>query len=124
MSKKLTFVEGMDDLMKLEPDVLVADFKISAVGTLVTGQWFAKNADTSKVSDGEYPLFLVTGGLLHKVCSFGNARVRRQGKIADIGRIPCRTWLHSQPSSPLLKTSPPISLKSSQRSSTYKSVNP
>jgi hypothetical protein len=60
-------IEGANDLMALSPEVLEADFKVSAAGTLITGQWFAKNADTSKVHNGEYPLFLVTGGLLHQV---------------------------------------------------------
>lgn len=55
--------------MSLKPEVLEADFKVSAVGTLVTGQWFAKNANISKVSDGEYPLLLVTGGVLNQVPS-------------------------------------------------------
>ncbi len=53
--------------MKLKPEVLEADFKVSAVGTLVTGQWFAENANTSKVGNGEYPMLLVTGGILHQV---------------------------------------------------------
>ncbi|KAF7507059.1 hypothetical protein GJ744_010987 [Endocarpon pusillum] len=57
---------GYDDLMTVKHEVLEADFKVSAVGTLVTGQWFAENANTSKVGDGEYPLLLVTGGLLHQ----------------------------------------------------------
>ena len=61
--------EGVDDLMTLKSEVLEADFKVSAVGTLVTGQWFAENANTSKVSGGEYPMLLVTGGLLHQVPS-------------------------------------------------------
>lgn len=53
--------------MLLKPDVLETDFKVSAVGTLISGQWFARNADTSRVKEGEYPLLLVTGGLLHQV---------------------------------------------------------
>jgi len=57
---------GPDDLMTVKTEVLEADFKTCAIGTLVAGQWFAKNADTSKVSKGEYPLLLVTGGVLHK----------------------------------------------------------
>jgi hypothetical protein len=61
--------------MTLKLETLEADFKVSAVGTLVTGQWFAKNADISKVPD-EYPMLLVTGGLLHRVriCVSGNRR--------------------------------------------------
>jgi hypothetical protein len=64
---KLTLAEGVDDLMKVTPEMLEADFKVSAVGTLVTGQWFATHANTSRVGEGEYPLFLVTGGVLHQV---------------------------------------------------------
>ena len=58
---------GPDDLLTVSPEVLAQDFQVSAVGTLVAGQWFAKNANTSRVSHGEYPLLLVTGGVLHKV---------------------------------------------------------
>ncbi len=29
--------------MTVKPEVLEADFRVSAVGTLVTGQWFARN---------------------------------------------------------------------------------
>lgn len=53
--------------MTVKPEILEADFKTAAVGTLVAGQWFAKNADSSRVSQGEYPLLLVTGGVLHQV---------------------------------------------------------
>ena len=63
---KLTSIVGSDDLMTMKSEVLETDFKISAVGTLVAGQWFAQNANRSKVASGEYPLLLVTGGLLHK----------------------------------------------------------
>ncbi|KAL0938231.1 short-chain dehydrogenase reductase sdr [Colletotrichum truncatum] len=50
------------------PDDLEKDFKVSAVGTLVAGQWFAdSNARVDRVSEGEWPLFLVTGGVLDKV---------------------------------------------------------
>lgn len=58
---------GMDDLMTVKPETVEADFKTAAIGTLVAGQWFAKNANTSRVKEGEYPLLLVTGGLLHQV---------------------------------------------------------
>jgi hypothetical protein len=63
----LTLSEGADDLMALTPQIIEADFKVSAVGTLVTGQWFAKHANTSRLIKGEYPLLLVTGGVLHQV---------------------------------------------------------
>jgi hypothetical protein len=53
--------------MTVKPETLESDFKTSAIGTLVTGQWFAENANTSKVEKGEYPMLLVTGGLLHQV---------------------------------------------------------
>lgn len=56
-----------DDLMTVKPETVEADFKTAAIGTLVAGQWFAKNANTSRVKQGEYPLLLVTGGLLHQV---------------------------------------------------------
>ncbi|KAJ5290397.1 uncharacterized protein N7443_010650 [Penicillium atrosanguineum] len=50
----------------LQSDTLELDFKISAVGTLVTGQWFRDNAQLDRVPKGELPMFLVTGGLLDK----------------------------------------------------------
>jgi len=53
--------------MTVKPEVLETDFKTSTIGTLVAGRWFVKNADTSKISQGEYPMLLVTGGVLHKV---------------------------------------------------------
>jgi hypothetical protein len=53
--------------MTVKPETVEADFKTSAIGTLVTGQWFAKNANTSRVKQGEYPLLLVTGGMLDRV---------------------------------------------------------
>jgi hypothetical protein len=59
---------GADDLMTVRPETLEADFKTAAIGTLVAGQWFEKNANTSNVNQGEYPLLLVTGGVLHQVC--------------------------------------------------------
>ena len=58
---------GPDDLLTLTPDVLEQDFKAAAVGTLVAGQWFAKNANKSRVEHGEHPLLLVSGGVLHRV---------------------------------------------------------
>lgn len=48
------------------PEMLEVDFRVSAIGTLVAGQWFSKNANTDRVSMGEWPLFLVTGGTLDK----------------------------------------------------------
>lgn len=42
------------------------DFKFSAVGTLVAGQWFREHARLDRVAEGELPLFLVTGGVLDK----------------------------------------------------------
>jgi hypothetical protein len=58
---------GIDDLMTVNPETVEADFRTAAIGTLVAGQWFANNANTSRVKQGEYPLLLVTGGLLHQV---------------------------------------------------------
>jgi hypothetical protein len=55
--------------MTVKPETLEADFKVAAIGTLVASQWFAKNATTSRVNQGEYPLLLVTGGVLHQVGS-------------------------------------------------------
>ncbi|KAJ5219467.1 uncharacterized protein N7498_001566 [Penicillium cinerascens] len=52
--------------MDLTPEALESDLKVSAVGTLVAGQWFAQNARVDRVAQGEYPVFLVTGGLLDK----------------------------------------------------------
>jgi hypothetical protein len=65
----------MDDLMTVKPETVEADFKTAAIGTLVAARWFAKNANTSRVKQGEYPLLLVTGGLLHQVrwgSTYGN----------------------------------------------------
>ncbi|OBT94118.1 hypothetical protein VE01_07046 [Pseudogymnoascus verrucosus] len=52
--------------MSLTPEVLTADFKIAAVGLLVAGQWFPKHANKDHIPTGEYPLLLVTGGVLDK----------------------------------------------------------
>ncbi|KAJ5664129.1 hypothetical protein N7507_004860 [Penicillium longicatenatum] len=54
------------NIMDLSPEALDLDFKIAAVGTLVAGQWFTQNARLDRVAHGEYPMFLVTGGLLDK----------------------------------------------------------
>lgn len=62
---------GPNDLMDLDPATMEDDFKTSATGTLVAGQWFAKNANTERVADGEWPVFLVPASLLHQV---GNCR--------------------------------------------------
>lgn len=48
------------------PEMLELDFRISAVGTLVAGQWFTRHANTDRVPQGEWPLFLVTGGTLDR----------------------------------------------------------
>ncbi|PQE27825.1 hypothetical protein CJF32_00010109 [Rutstroemia sp. NJR-2017a WRK4] len=53
-------------LLTLDPNVLVQDFNISAVGTLVAGQWFMEHANKSHIPEGEYPMFLVPGGPLDK----------------------------------------------------------
>lgn len=53
-------------LMTISPEALEQDFKISAVGTLLAGQWFTKHANLDHTSDGEFPLFLVPGGTLNK----------------------------------------------------------
>jgi NAD(P)-dependent dehydrogenase (short-subunit alcohol dehydrogenase family) len=54
------------NILDVTPEELELDFRTSAVGTLVAGQWFAKNARLDFVSQGEKPLFLVTGGVLDK----------------------------------------------------------
>ncbi len=52
---------------ELTVDELVQDFSVSAVGTLVAGQWFADgNANVDRIAEGEWPLLLVTGGGLDK----------------------------------------------------------
>ena len=53
--------------MQLEPEILEEDFKTSAIGTLVAGQWFANNANTTKVDQGERPMLLIPSGILHQV---------------------------------------------------------
>jgi hypothetical protein len=67
--------------MTVKPETLEADFKTAAIGTLVAGQWFARNADTSRVDQGEYPLLLVTGGVLHQVCFMVMYGCRRKADI-------------------------------------------
>ncbi|PYH79254.1 NAD(P)-binding protein [Aspergillus uvarum CBS 121591] len=56
------------DITTTSPEELQEDFKVSAVGTLVAGQWFAEcnRARVDRVAQGEWPLFLVTGGILDK----------------------------------------------------------
>ncbi|KFZ09195.1 hypothetical protein V501_05686 [Pseudogymnoascus sp. VKM F-4519 (FW-2642)] len=54
------------DLMSLTPEAFTADFQIAAIGVLIAGQWFSKHANKDYISGGEYPLFLVTGGILDK----------------------------------------------------------
>ncbi|GKZ16500.1 hypothetical protein AbraIFM66951_000272 [Aspergillus brasiliensis] len=53
-------------ITEVTPEMLKLDFQVSAVGTLVAGQWFTRHANTDRVSNGEWPLFLVTGGTLDK----------------------------------------------------------
>ncbi|OJJ71763.1 hypothetical protein ASPBRDRAFT_43142 [Aspergillus brasiliensis CBS 101740] len=53
-------------ITEVTPERLNLDFQVSAVGTLVAGQWFTRHANTDRVSHGEWPLFLVTGGTLDK----------------------------------------------------------
>lgn len=50
----------------LKSETLELEFKVSAVGTLVAGQWFRDNARQDRVAQGELPMFLVTGGRLDK----------------------------------------------------------
>jgi hypothetical protein len=57
---------GSSDLMSLKPETISTEFSISAVGTLVAGQWFSQNANKEYAAKGEWPLFLVTGGVLDK----------------------------------------------------------
>ncbi|KAJ5457761.1 hypothetical protein N7475_009149 [Penicillium sp. IBT 31633x] len=54
------------NILDLTPAMLELDFRVSAVGTLVAGQWFTKNARLDYVPKGEKPLLLVTGGVLDK----------------------------------------------------------
>lgn len=56
------------DITTTPPDMFELDFRVLAVGTLVTGQWFTDdNARTDRVAEkGEWPLFLVTGAVLDK----------------------------------------------------------
>ncbi|KAI9043915.1 NAD(P)-binding protein [Aspergillus affinis] len=53
-------------ITEVTPEMLELDFRVSAIGTLVAGQWFMRNANTDRVTKGEWPLFLVTGGTLDK----------------------------------------------------------
>ncbi|KAF7927748.1 uncharacterized protein EAE98_006130 [Botrytis deweyae] len=53
-------------ILELKPEVLTQDFNITAMGTLVAGQWYMSHANTSHIPQGEHPLFLVPGGLLDK----------------------------------------------------------
>lgn len=55
-------------ITQVTPEDIEQDFKVSVVGTLVAGQWFADgHADVDRVAEGEWPLYLVTGGILDKV---------------------------------------------------------
>jgi hypothetical protein len=62
--EKLTdlFMIGETHLMAMTTKTVEEDFKISVLGLLVTGQWFAENAD--KKSN---PLLILTSGVLHDV---------------------------------------------------------
>ncbi|KAJ5764509.1 hypothetical protein N7533_003190 [Penicillium manginii] len=51
---------------ELSIEMLELDLRVSAIGTLVAGQWFTRNANSDYISNGEWPLFLVTGGVLDK----------------------------------------------------------
>jgi NAD(P)-dependent dehydrogenase (short-subunit alcohol dehydrogenase family) len=53
-------------ITEVTPEMLELDLRVSALGTLVAGQWFTRNANTDHVPKGELPLFLVTGGILDK----------------------------------------------------------
>ncbi|CAG7989211.1 unnamed protein product [Penicillium salamii] len=72
------------DITEISPEELEQDFKVAAVGTLVAGQWFAAgNARVDRIAEGEYPLFLVTGGNLDKepeplVASLSTAKAASQ----------------------------------------------
>ncbi|KAE8374825.1 hypothetical protein BDV26DRAFT_32006 [Aspergillus bertholletiae] len=58
---------ALSSVTELTPDELEQDFKVAAVGTLVAGQWFADgNANIDRIAEGEWPVFLVTGGVLDK----------------------------------------------------------
>ncbi|OOF93296.1 hypothetical protein ASPCADRAFT_7528 [Aspergillus carbonarius ITEM 5010] len=58
---------SLSTITDITPDELEQDLKISAVGTLIAGQWFADgNANVDRIAEGEWPVFLVTGGILDK----------------------------------------------------------
>jgi NAD(P)-dependent dehydrogenase (short-subunit alcohol dehydrogenase family) len=57
---------GPCDLMTANAEDMDLEFKVTAIGTLLAGQWFVRHANTSRISEGEYPVFLVTGGVLDK----------------------------------------------------------
>ncbi|KAI9933664.1 hypothetical protein ASPWEDRAFT_30494 [Aspergillus wentii DTO 134E9] len=70
------------DITTVTPEELEMDFRVSAIGTLVAGQWFQENASVDRV-EGEKPLFLVTGGVLDKhpippVASLSTAKAASQ----------------------------------------------
>lgn len=52
---------GPSKLMEVHAKMMQEDFRVAAVGTLVAGQWFSKNADTSN-----HPILLITGGTLDR----------------------------------------------------------
>ena len=62
--------------MTVDPQTLEQDFRTSVIGTLVAGQWFARQVEQQKsqpkngvhtASASPFPLFLATAGLLHEV---------------------------------------------------------
>ncbi|PLB52000.1 NAD(P)-binding protein [Aspergillus steynii IBT 23096] len=58
---------SLSSVTDMTAEELEQDFKVSAVGTLTAGQWFARgNANVEKIAEGEWPVFLVTGGVLDK----------------------------------------------------------
>lgn len=54
---------GVDYLLTVSPETLEFDFKLAVVGSLVTGQWFTKNADLE--SEEQHPIIYFTSGPLH-----------------------------------------------------------
>lgn len=62
------------EIRDLTPSEFELDVRVSAVGTLIAGQWFTRNARKDFIrrsqdrhtSSGEYPLLLITGGVLDK----------------------------------------------------------
>lgn len=58
---------AVSHVTELSVDELLQDFSVSALGTLVAGQWFSDgNANVGRIEEGEWPLLLVTGGALDR----------------------------------------------------------